>query len=58
VAASNRPDRNGHTFKGARRRRVGRHVASMCPVSYDRRAWAEVRRPTGGPLVIDFPTQN
>jgi hypothetical protein len=58
VVALDRPGRNGRACKGARCHRVGRCVVSMCPVSFNRRARAEVRRSTGGSLVIDFPTQN
>jgi hypothetical protein len=38
VAMSDRPGRNGHAYKGARRRQVSRRVALMCPASSDRRA--------------------
>jgi hypothetical protein len=58
VVASDRPDQNNRAFKGARHHRVGQHMASTCPASSDRQARVEVRRPIGGPLVIDFPTQN
>jgi hypothetical protein len=58
VVASDRPDRNDRAFRGARHRQVGRHMASMCLASSDRQARVEVRRSIGGPLVIDFPTQN
>jgi hypothetical protein len=56
--ALDQPNLNGCTFKGARCRRVGRCMASTCLAPSDRRAPGEARRPIGGPLVNDFPTQN
>jgi hypothetical protein len=41
TVASDWPDRNGHANNGARRRRVGRRVASTCPTSSNRWAQAE-----------------
>jgi hypothetical protein len=41
VAASDRLGQNGHAYKGARRRRVGRRVVLTCPTFSDRQTRVE-----------------
>jgi hypothetical protein len=56
VASSERPGRNDHAYKGTRRRRVGRRVASTCPASSDRQARAKGMVTGKWAVGLDFST--